>query len=238
VANYRFFPLVASVFVTCLIVSNIIAVKLVSFGTLPVIGVLILPAAVIIFPLAYIFGDVLTEVYGYARARQVIWIGFGCNALAVLAIWVGGLLPAAQIWTAGPYNSPNAAQQAYDAILGFTPRLLLASLTAYLFGEFLNSFVLAKLKVATQGKWLWVRTISSTLVGQLADSGIFIAIAFTGILPLSAIVQLAVAQWLFKSLYEIIATPFTYIAVSFLKRAEKLDHFDRQTNFNPLTVSN
>ncbi len=236
-ANYRFFPLVASVFVTCLIVSNIMAVKLVSFGTLPVIGVLTLPAAVIIFPLSYIFGDVLTEVYGYARARQVIWIGFGCNALAVSAIWLGGLLPAAPVWTAGTYSSPDAAQQAYEAILGFTPRLLLASLTAYLFGEFLNSFVLAKLKVVTHGKWLWLRTISSTLAGQLVDSGIFIAIAFTGILPLAAIVQLAAAQWLFKSLYEILATPLTYIAVHFLKRAEKLDHYDRQTNFNPLTVS-
>jgi hypothetical protein len=236
VANYRFLPLVASIFVTCLIVSNIIAVKLVSFGALPVWGALILPAAVIIFPVSYIFGDVLTEVYGYARARQVIWIGFGCNALAVLAIWVGGLLPAAQVWTAGAYDSPNAAQQAYDGILGFTPRLLSASFAAYLFGEFLNSFVLAKLKVATHGKWLWMRTISSTLVGQLADSGLFIAIAFAGILPLDAIVQLAAAQWLFKSAYEILATPLTYVAVNFLKQAEKIDHYDRQTNFNPLAV--
>lgn len=235
-AHYRFFPLVASVFVTCLIVSNIIAVKLVSLGTLPVLGILILPAAVIIFPLSYIFGDVLTEVYGYARARQVIWIGFGCNALAVLAIWVGGLLPAAHVWAAGTYDSPNAAQQAYDAILGFTPRLLLASFTAYLFGEFLNAFVLAKLKVVTHGKWLWTRTISSTLAGQLVDSALFIAIAFGGILPWPAIVQLAAAQWLFKSLYEILATPLTYVAVNFLKRTEKLDYYDRRTNFNPLTV--
>ncbi len=235
-ANYRFFPLVASVFVTGLIVSNIIAVKLVSFGTWPVFGVLILPAAVIIFPVSYIVGDVLTEVYGYARARQVIWIGFGCNALAVLAIWAGGLLPAAPIWNANTYSSPNAAQQAYEAILGFTPRLLLASFTAYLFGEFLNSFVLAKLKVVTHGKWLWMRTIASTLVGQLVDSGLFIAIAFSGILPLAGLVQLAAAQWLFKSVYEILATPLTYIAVNFLKRAEKIDHYDRQTNFNPLAM--
>ncbi len=162
--NDRFLPLITAMFVTCLIISNIIAVKLAAFGTLPIVGPLFLPAAVIIFPLSYVFGDVLTEVYGYARARQVIWMGFGCNLLAVTAIWMGGLLPAAPFWSAGIYDSPDAAQQAYDTILGFAPRLLAASFTAYLFGEFLNSFVLAKLKIATAGKWLWMRTISSTVI--------------------------------------------------------------------------
>lgn len=232
----RFLPLVAAIFVTCLIVSNIIAVKLVEFGSLPIAGPLVLPAAVIIFPISYIFGDVLTEVYGYARTRQVIWIGFGCNLLAVLAIRLGGLLPAAAVWNAGTYDSPVSAQQAYESILGFTPRLLAASFIAYLFGEFLNSFVLAKLKIATAGKWLWLRMISSTVVGQLADSGIFIAIAFAGMLPPAAQAQLIVTQWLFKSAYEIAATPFTYIVVNFLKRAEKKDCYDRETNFNPLAV--
>ena len=233
--SYRFFPLVTAIFVTCLIVSNIIAVKLACFGAIPVLGSLFLPVAVIIFPVAYIFGDVLTEVYGYGRARQVIWIGFACNVLTVLAIWVAGILPAAPFWTAGVYNSPAAAQQAYEAILGFSPRLLLASFTAYLAGEFLNSFVLAKLKIATSGRWLWMRTISSTILGQLADSGLFITIAFIGIVPSPALAQLIVTQWLFKSAYEALATPLTYVVVNFLKREEQEDHYDRDTDFNPFT---
>jgi hypothetical protein len=235
VGSYRFFPLVTAVFVASLIASNIIAVKLAFLGTVPVLGSLFLPAAVIIFPVAYIFGDVLTEVYGYGRARQVIWIGFACNLITVLAIWVGGMLPAAPFWNAGVYPSPAEAQQAYDAILGFSPRLLLASFTAYLAGEFLNSFVLAKLKIATSGRWLWLRTISSTLLGQLADSGFFIAIAFIGIVPSAALSRLIITQWLFKSAYEAIATPLTYIVVNFLKRAEQEDHYDRHTDFNPFT---
>ena len=234
--SYRFLPFVTSIFVTCLIVSNIIAVKIASFGSLPLIGPLFLPVAVIVFPISYIFGDVLTEVYGYARARQVIWIGFGCNLLAVAAIWAGGLLPGAPFWNAGVYESPHAAQAAYEAILGFTPRLLAASFTAYLAGEFLNSYVLAKLKVATAGKWLWLRTISSTLVGQLADSGLFIAIAFAGVVPLSALGRLIATQWLFKCAYEAAATPLTYVVVGFLKRWEKEDHYDRDTDFNPLAI--
>jgi hypothetical protein len=236
VRSYRFLPIVTSIFVTCLIVSNIIAVKIASFGSLPLIGPLFLPVAVIVFPISYIFGDVLTEVYGYARARQVIWIGFGCNLLAVAAIWAGGLLPGAPFWNAGVYESPHAAQAAYEAILGFTPRLLAASFTAYLAGEFLNSYVLAKLKVATAGKWLWLRTISSTLVGQLADSGLFIAIAFAGVVPVTALGRLIVTQWLFKCAYEAAATPLTYVVVGFLKRWEKEDHYDRDTNFNPLAI--
>ncbi|MGQ0601641.1 MAG: queuosine precursor transporter [Anaerolineales bacterium] len=228
--DYRYFTVVTTVFVTCLIISNIIAVKLAAFGPL------FLPAAVIIFPISYIFGDILTEVYGYARARQVIWIGFGCNLLAVLAIWIGGVLPAAPFWTANVYDSPRAAQQAYQAILGFTPRLLVASFTAYLVGEFLNSFVLAKLKIASAGKQLWLRTISSTLVGQLADSGIFILIAFVGSLPGADLGRLIITQWLFKSAYEALATPLTYLMVNFLKRTEKEDYYDRDTRFTPLAL--
>ena len=233
--SYRYLPLVSAIFVTCLIVSNIIAVKLAFFGALPGLGPLFLPVAVIIFPIAYIFGDVLTEVYGYGRARQVIWIGFGCNLLTVLAIWIAGMLPAAPFWTAGVYDSPAAAQQAYEAILGFSPRLLLASFAAYLAGEFLNSFVLAKLKIATSGRWLWMRTISSTLLGQLADSGLFITVAFIGIVPSATLGQLIITQWLFKSAYEAMATPLTYVVVNFLKRTEQEDHYDRDTDFNPFT---
>jgi hypothetical protein len=216
--NYRWYPIVVAVFVTCLITANIIAVKPVQ------IGGLVFPAAVVIFPLAYIFGDVLTEVYGYARARQTIWIGFACNLIAVLAIYLGELLPAAGFW-------PN--QSAYESILGFTPRLLIASFVAYLIGEFLNSIVLAKLKVLTSGKYLWVRTIGSTLIGELADSAVFITVAFAGVWPGDQILTGVVTQWLLKSGYEVIATPLTYVVVNFLKRAENADVYDRATNFTP-----
>ena len=228
--NYKYLPAITGIFVTCLLISNIIAVKLGAFGSF------FLPVAVIIFPISYIFGDVLTEVYGYSRARQVIWIGFACNLLAVLAIWLGGLIVPAPFWNANIYQSPAEAQKAYDAILGFTPRLLTASFIAYLVGEFLNSFVIAKLKIATSGKHLWLRTIASTLVGQLADSGIFILTAFIGVLPNDALIQLIITQWLFKSLYEAAATPITYIVVNFLKRAENEDYYDRETNFNPIAL--
>jgi queuosine precursor transporter len=225
------FPVVTAVFVTCLIISNIVAVKLVAIGPLA------LPAAVIVFPIAYIFGDILTEVYGYARARQVIWIGFGCNLFAVLIIWLAGLLPPAPFWDAAVYDSPTAAQQAYNAILGFAPRLLFASFIAYLFGEFLNALVLAKMKVATEGRYLWARTIGSTLVGQLADSGIFITLAFFGTVPTAVLGQIILTQWLFKSAYEAVATPVTYAVVNYLKRVEQVDHYDRHTDFNPFRLS-
>jgi uncharacterized integral membrane protein (TIGR00697 family) len=199
------------------------------------IGGLTLPAAVVLFPIAYIFGDVLTEVYGYAAARRVIWTGFLCNLIAVVAIWVAGALPAASFWSAGSFQTPDAAQQAYMAILGFTPRLLLASFIAYLVGEFLNSFVLAKLKLSTQGRFLWLRTISSTLIGEGADSAIFITAAFWGILPPEALGSAIVAQWLFKVAYEVIATPLTYVVVRWLKRSENEDYYDRNTDFNPVS---
>ena len=229
--SYRWFNLVTAAFVTTLVISNIIAVKLVRiFG-------LYLPAAVILFPIAYIFGDVLTEVYGYGRARQVIWTGFLCNLLAVIAIWIGGRLPAAPFWSAGVYSSPEMAQQAYQAILGFSPRLLVASFIAYLVGEFLNSYVLAKLKVKTAGRFLWLRTISSTLVGEGADSALFISIAFWGILSPGNLGQAILSQWLFKVVYEVLATPLTYWVVRSLKRAEGEDYYDQDTDFNPLTIS-
>jgi uncharacterized integral membrane protein (TIGR00697 family) len=226
--SYRWFNLVTAVFVTVLVVSNIIAVKLVN------IAGLYLPAAVILFPVAYIFGDILTEVYGYARARQVIWTGFACNLLAVIAIWLGGLLPAAPFWAAGAFKTAADAQLAYQAILGFTPRLLLASFIAYLVGEFLNSYVLARLKLATQGRFLWVRTIGSTVVGQGADSLVFITIAFAGIFSGADLGQAILSQWLFKVAYETLATPFTYWIVNALKRAENEDFYDRDTNFRPV----
>ena len=213
------FVIVVAVFVTCLITANIIAAKLVC-----ILG-LVLPAAVIIFPISYIFGDVLTEVYGYSQARRVIWLGFACNLLTVLAIWVGQIMPAASFWD---------GQAAYARILGYTPRLLVASFLAYLVGEFANSFVLAKLKLATNGRWLWTRTIGSTLVGEGLDSLVFITIAFSSTIPTRAMLPLLVTQWLFKVVYEVLATPLTYLVVNFLKRKEGIDVFDRQTRFSPV----
>src|SRR2546426_3892900 len=185
------FVAIACVFVTCLITANIIAVKLIFlFGFL-------VPAGIIVFPLSYLFGDVLTEVYGYGAARYVIWLGFACNLLAVIAIYIGGLAPAAPFWH---------DQAAYNTILCFTPRLLLASFIAYLVGEFTNSFVLAKLKIATKGRWLWTRTISSTLIGQGLDTVIFISIAFWGIPGFTpqVILTAILTQWIFKVVYEVV----------------------------------
>jgi uncharacterized integral membrane protein (TIGR00697 family) len=224
----RWLPLVTAVFVTSLIIANIIAVKIVTLGPL------ILSAAILIFPLSYIFGDILTEVYGYAKARRVIWIGFGCNLLAVIVIWVSIELPPAPFWKLGSFDSPQSSQQAYRAIFGFTPRILAASFIAYLVGEFLNSFVLAKMKIATRGRHLWMRTIGSTIVGQFADSGVFISLAFYGTMPQGALGELILTQWLVKSAYEALVTPFTYLAVNYLKRVENEDYYDRKTNFNPL----
>ncbi len=220
--NSPWFVVIVAIFVTCLITANIIAVKLVSiFG-------LIVPAAVIIFPISYIFGDVLTEVYGYAASRRVIWLGFFCNLLAVVAIWAGGLLPAASFWQ---------GQGAYETILGYTPRLLTASFIAYLIGEFANSFVLAKMKIAPRGRWLWTRTIGSTLVGEGLDSLFFISIAFIGTIPFDGLASAIVTQWLFKTVYEVAATPLTYAVVTWLKGKEGLDVYDEGTNFSPLAVS-
>ncbi len=216
------FVIIVALFVTCLITANITAVKLVNlYG-------FILPAAILIFPLSYIIGDVLTEVYGYRQARRVIWLGFFCNFIAVAAIWLGQVLPAASFWD---------AQEAYKRILGYTPRLLFASFLAYLVGEFANAFVLAKMKIATGGRWLWLRTIGSTLVGQGLDSLVFITLAFVGTVPLAALVLTIVTQWLAKSIYEAAVTPLTYAVVNFLKRKEGVDVYDDDTRFNPFLIS-
>jgi uncharacterized integral membrane protein (TIGR00697 family) len=215
------FVVVAALFVTCLITANIIIAKQIS------IGGIILPAAIIIFPLSYIIGDVLTEVYGYQQARRVIWLGFLCNLVTVVAIWIAQKLPPAPVFE---------AQAAYERILGSTPRFLLASFIAYLAGEFSNSFVLAKMKIITKGRWLWTRTIGSTLVGQGVDTVVVLAIAFVGVLPLSVLGIMILSHWLAKSAYEVIATPLTYVVVGYLKRKEGIDVYDYGVDFNPLSV--
>jgi queuosine precursor transporter len=217
----RWYVIVVAVFVTCLITANITAVKLVGlFG-------FVLPAGVVVFPISYIAGDVLTEVYGFRQARRAIWLGFSCNLIAVIGIWVGGILPAAPVWE---------GQQAYEQILGYTPRLLFASFLAYLVGEFANSMILSRMKIATNGRWLWSRTIGSTLVGQGLDSLVFVGVAFFGTVPPAVIISGVIAQWVFKSLYEAAATPLTYLVVNHLKRVEGVDAYDRGVSLNPLPI--
>lgn len=216
------FVVVAALFVTALITANIVAVKLVDLD-----GVIVPAGTVTLFPLSYLFGDVLTEVYGYRRARQVIWLGFLCNLLAVFAIYLTQILPAASFWD---------GQAAYVRILGYTPRLLAGSFAAYLVGEFVNAFILAKLKIATRGRWLWTRTISSTVVGEGIDSVIFITIAFIGTVTTRDLLRTMLTAWLVKSAYEVLATPLTYLVVGYLKRNEGLDAYDYTTNFSPLRL--
>ena len=216
-----YFVTVASIFVTCLVVSNIIAVKLIS------VGGLILPAAIVIFPISYLLADVLTEVYGFRAARRVIWLGFFCNLLAVAAIYIGGALPAAVFWSDQP---------AYDSILGATPRILGASFLAYLLGEFANTMIMSRLKVKMAGRHLWLRAIGSTLIGQGLDSAVFITIAFAGMMPTGALLGAVVTQWLVKSAYEALATPLTYGIVALLKRREGIDVYDRQLRLNPFAI--
>ncbi|MBW2047337.1 MAG: queuosine precursor transporter [Deltaproteobacteria bacterium] len=215
------FMVVVAVFITSLMSANIISVKLVGF-----LG-LVLPAGVIIFPVSYIAGDLLTEVYGYSQARKVIWLGFFCNLLMVMAIYLGQIIPPVPFWD---------GQTAYERILGYAPRLLGASFAAYLVGEFLNAYVMAKMKIATRGRWLWTRTITSTLVGQGVDSLVFITLAFAGTMSTGVLLYAVVTQWLFKSAYEAAATPITYRAVGFLKGREGLDVYDHHTSFNPILI--
>jgi hypothetical protein len=211
----------AALFVTCLLTANIMATKLI------VVAGLVLTAAIIVFPLSYILADVLTEVWGYEVTRRVIWLGFACNALMVVAIWIGGAIPPAPFWRGQP---------AYQEVLGQSPRILAASFAAYLVGEFANAFVLAKLKVATGGRWLWLRTISSTIVGQALDSAVFIALAFAGTVEAGALPAIMAGQWAVKVVYEAVATPLTYAVVGWLKSREGLDTFDYRTDFNPIRL--
>ena len=219
VAESKFFNLISALFTTILVVSNILAVKIANFNGF------FLTAAVIFFPISYIISDILTEVYGYAAARRVLWTGFACNLLAVGAISLAIRLEPAPFFE---------GQAAYASILGFSWRLLLASFVAYLVGGFSNSFVLAKMKVRMNGKKLWLRTIGSTVIGESLDTAIFTTFAFLGVFAGAQVMHLIVNQTIFKIGFEVLATPLTYAAVRFLKKAEGIDHYDKNTNFNPL----
>lgn len=233
--QYRYYDLIMAAFVAVLLISNIAsAAKIVDWGV-SVAGLpLAFDAGTLLFPVSYIFGDILTEVYGYARSRRVIWVGFAMSALMAFTFWVIARLPGEANWQA------TAGQGAYDAILGGVSYggIVVASLAAYFAGEFTNSFVLAKLKVATGGRHLWLRTIGSTLLGQAIDTIVFVLIASTfGVFPWAAALSIIVANYIFKVTVEVVFTPVTYRVVNFLKRAEGVDFYDTGTNFNPFKMS-
>lgn len=220
--NYRYLTAITAFFVAVLLISNVASTKIVQLFGLTFDG------GTLLFPLSYIFADILTEVYGFRKSRSAIWLGF-ISSLVMSAVFIlVGVLPAAPDW---------GNQVAYDAILGLTPMIVLGSLVAYFCGEFANSFILAKMKVWTEGKHLWARTIGSTLVGQAVDSTLFILIAFGTVLPMSLILTLIISNYIFKVAIEILFTPVTYRAVAFLKAREGVDFYDRTTDFNPFARS-
>jgi uncharacterized integral membrane protein (TIGR00697 family) len=216
--QFRYFDLVMVAFVAVLLISNVASTKILQLGELTFDG------GTLLFPLSYIFGDILTEVYGYRRSRRVIWTGFVAAALMSAVFWIVGVLPAAPDWN---------NQSAYDAILGMTPRIVIASLLAYFAGEFSNSFTLAKLKIVTQGRLLWSRTIGSTVIGEGVDTLIFVTVAFWGAIPTELLLAVMISNYVFKVGFEVVATPLTYAVVHWLKRAEGVDVYDNGTNFNP-----
>lgn len=218
--NYRYFDIIVGLFVAVLLISNIASTKIVQIWRF------LFDGGTILFPLSYIFGDILTEVYGYRKSRKAIWIGFLCALLMSIVLGVVGLIRPAPGWE---------LQEAYMAILGQTPRIVAASLLAYFAGEFSNSYILARMKVATKGKWLAARTIASTVVGQAIDTLIFVFIAFFGVYPNSLLLAIIVSNYIFKVMLEILFTPLTYKIVGVLKRVENVDHFDYNTNFNPFS---
>ena len=213
----RLFMLIAILYVTCLLLSNLIAGKMWA-----VTSGITLPAAVILFPITYIFGDIFTEVYGFQKARIVIWMGFACSFFAVLVYLITIALPHPGYWE---------GQDAFATVLGTTPRVAVASLLGYLFGEFSNSMILSRLKVKTQGKWLWVRTILSTVVGEGFDSIIFIMVSFWGTMDNQVILSMILYQYLFKVAYEILFTPVTYGICSWLKKRENTDTYDYDVKY-------
>jgi uncharacterized integral membrane protein (TIGR00697 family) len=227
--QYRYYEFVMAAFVTVLICANLIGPAKIAQVELPLVGTLIFGAGVLFFPISYVFGDILTEVYGYARARRVIWAGFAGLAFASFMAWVVVALPPAPFWQ---------NQQAYEIAFGTAWRVAGASMIAYFCGEFVNSFVLAKMKIATAGKWLWTRTIGSTIAGEAVDSVIFYPLAFygSGIIPDDKLIPVMLFQFVAKVTVEVVFTPVTYKVVAALKRAEHEDYYDRHTDFSPFSL--
>jgi uncharacterized integral membrane protein (TIGR00697 family) len=207
-------------FVTCLIIANVTAGRLVDFWGIA------LPGAVLIFPISYIFGDVLTEVYGFRKSRLVIWLGLGANLFMAFFFLLVNALPAPVWW--------QSEAKSYSLVLGLAPRAVLASIVAYFVGEYLNSVVMSRMKIMTKGKFLWTRTIGSTVIGEGADTLIFITGTFAGLMNLKDLIFLIIAQYLFKVIYEVVATPLTYLIVLKIKKIEKVDVYDYNERYNPM----
>ena len=223
--QYRYYEFVMVAFVTVLICSNLIGpAKIVQLDWLP----FAFGAGVLFFPISYVFGDILTEVYGYARDRRVVWCGFAALVFAALMSSVIVRLPPAEFW--------RERQPAVEAIFGNTPRIICASIIAFWCGSFVNSYVLAKMKIWTSGRWLWSRIIGSTLCGELIDSALFYTLAFAGLWPPGELLTVTATQYVLKSAWEVLATPVTYRIVAFLKRAEQEDYYDRGTHFTPFSL--
>ncbi len=232
---YKYYDFITALFVAVLLISNIASsAKLVDWG-ISLFGLpLSFDAGTLLFPISYIFGDILTEVYGYKNSRRVIWAGFGAAALMSLTLWIVKLMPGEAAWQS------YAGQTAYDSILGgvVSGGIIVASLTAYFAGEFSNSFILAKMKIAMHGRWLWARTIGSTLVGEAVDTIIFVTVACAfAVFPWTIALSLITANYIFKVSIEVIFTPLTYALVSFLKQSEQEDYYDRETNFSPFLLA-
>jgi queuosine precursor transporter len=226
--QYRYYDFVMAAYVCVLLCSNLIGPAKETSIQVPFVGTITFLAGVLFFPISYIFGDILTEVYGYARDRRVVWAGFGALAFASLMAAVIVHLP--------PSPSSRATQPAVEAIFGNTPRIMVASISGFLCGTFVNSYVLAKMKILTQGRWLWTRIVGSTLCGELVDSVIFYFLAFYGLKPQAELVTITFTQYALKSGWEFVAAPLTYRIVAFLKRAEHEDYYDIGTNFTPFSL--
>jgi uncharacterized integral membrane protein (TIGR00697 family) len=226
--NYKYYDLLLGAYVCVLLCANLIGPAKVSTVSVPLIGEVTFASGVLFFPFSYFFGDVLTEVYGYARDRRVVWSGFGALIFAAIMATVVVQLPPADFW--------KDKQASVEAVFGNTPRIIAASMIAFWCGSFVNSFVLAKMKILTQGRWLWTRTIGSTICGEFVDSGLFYTIAFAGLWETKHLIGVTVTQYVLKSSWEVISTPATYKIVGFLKRAEHEDYYDRDTNFTPFSL--
>ncbi len=231
--SYKFYDAIMVLFVTTLLLSNVLSsAKIIDLGIVLGPLPLIFDAGTLIFPISYIFGDILTEVYGYKQSRRVIWFGFAAAAIMGFFVWLSGMLPGESAWQG------YAGQTAYDAILGGVSGLIVASLVAYFVGEFSNSFILAKMKIATKGRWLWSRTIGSTLVGQAVDTVTFFLIATAlGVFPPEILLSLVVTNYILKVGIEVILTPITLQIIPALKRAEQEDYYDYDTDFNPFRLN-
>jgi len=227
--TFKYYEFVMVAFVVLLVCSNLIGPAKICQMELPVFGVVTFGAAVLFFPISYVFGDILTEVYGYARSRRVIWAGFSALAFASFMAWAVVALPPAPFWK---------NQEAYEIAFGQAWRVAAASMFAYFCGEFVNSFVLAKMKILTAGRWLWTRTIGSTIFGEAVDSTLFYPLAFygTGIIPDDKLPLVMLSQFVAKVSVEVLFTPVTYLVVGWLKRSEGVDHYDRDTQFTPFTL--